>query len=106
MRERTISTPTASGPRSSFSTRTSTETMRLSSEAALGDARGKRLDEVDVPGGDDGLHGADEVVIGRHLVDVVALRRHAAGNRRLDGEAHLLGDALLLVVDADGDGQH
>ncbi len=30
-RGRTISTPTASGPRSSFSTRTSTETMRLSS---------------------------------------------------------------------------
>ena len=87
--------------------RTSTETMRLSARQRSAMRSANVSTQIDVPGGDDRLHRVDEIVVGRHLVHVVALRRHAAGDRRLDREAHLLRDALLLVVDADvAIGQH
>src|SRR5262249_45567654 len=76
------------------------------SEAEHGDLLGQGLDEINVAARDDRLDAFDDGVIVERLADVVVERVDRRDQIDIYGEAHALGHALLVGVDADLDVEH
>src|SRR5262249_11644561 len=76
------------------------------SEAKHGDLLGQGLDEINVAAQDDRLDAFDDGVVVECLADVVVERVDRRDQIDIYGEAHALGHALLVGVDADFDVEH
>ena len=62
---------------------------------------GQGLDEMNMAAGDDRFDGADHQVVVEHALDIVVNGERGRLHVYIHGEAHALGDTLLLGVDAD-----
>ena len=67
---------------------------------------GQGLDQIDVPSRDDGFDALDDRVVVESPADIVFEGDGCGLELDIDGEAHALGDALLVGVDADLDVEH
>ena len=103
---RTISTPTAPGSLSSFSMVTLTAAARGWARQWLATSSAKVSTRLIWPRAMICFDAFDDGVVVEGAADIVVERDAGGQHVDIDGEAHALGDALLMRVDADLDVEH